>query len=333
MKILLVHYNPNAGGGAESALRDQTEALRRLGHTVELELVHPERGYARVRPDAVHFHTVHCAWGLAPLTWAQKAGIPHCISLHDYWPFCESRMLLAEYDRPCAAVTGLCDGKCAGKPQTQKWRATVNQTPTVCFNPYSAAILKRHGIRVDAVIPHGIDTDFFSPDSAQRTGIVTTSAWASYPTKGMHVLRAALRELGVGARLITGVSRSVVRDELRRGAIYVFPSCYEETWGLGLTEAMACGMACVASDVCGPRAQIEHGVNGLLVPPRDPTALAAALRQLLGDASLREKLGASARAWAVANANLERMGRDYVAFYGRLLGGTAKCGGAARAVA
>jgi len=320
MRILLVHYNPGAGGGAESALCDQAEALRRLGHEVEIEHAHPERAYSSFNPDVVHFHTVHCGMGLGVLGWAQLAHIPHCISLHDYWPFCSGRMLLAAYDQPCAAVTGICDGKCESQPMGSSWRETVNGTPTVCFNPYSAAILRRHGIRVDAIIPHGIDTDFFSPGDGGE-GIVTTSAWASSPTKGMHILQRALRKINANARLVTGVPRARVRDELRRGAIYVFPSCYEETWGLGLTEAMACGLACIASDVCGPRAQIEHGINGLLVPPRDVDALAEAIQRLLDDPGLRKRLGENARAWAVASANLERMGRDYVTFYGGLRDG------------
>ena len=62
-----------------------------------------------------------------------------------------------------------------------------------------------------------------------------------------------------------------------------------------LLELMSAGLALVASDVGQSRAYISHGVNGLLVPPHNPGALAAAALQLLRDSALRERLGAEAR--------------------------------------
>ena len=333
MRILIVHYNfesPERAGGAESAIRDQRDALLGLGHEVETEFDHPEEAYETFKPDVVHFHTVHVQLGINVLRWAQRGGIPHCLSLHDYWPFCADRMLMkhgaqrmGRRDESCSAVTGLCNSGCASGPQPEMLRQIVNGTPTVTFNPYSAAIFRRHGIRVDAVIPHGIDTALFSPDYTKRDGvaIATTSAWPRFPTKGMHVLKAALTEIGERATLIHGVPRERVAEELKKASIHVFPSCYEETWGLCLTEAMASGCACIASGVCGPRAQIEHGVNGLLFPNRDSHALAEHIGMLLNEPGTRDRLGRAARVWAVANCTLECMGREYEEFYGRLIDG------------
>jgi lipopolysaccharide/colanic/teichoic acid biosynthesis glycosyltransferase len=56
-------------------------------------------------------------------------------------------------------------------------------------------------------------------------------------------------------------------------------------------EAAAMGLPIVAADVRGCREVVEHGVNGLLVPVRDPEALARAIERLGGDASLRETFG------------------------------------------
>jgi glycosyltransferase involved in cell wall biosynthesis len=324
MKILVAHYNPGQGGGAESAIRDQAEALTRLGHEVRLEFLDPIRGYAQFKPDIIHFHTIHVGWNLTPLQWAQKAGIPHCLSLHDYWPFCSGRMLLREGDQPCAAVRGRCDGDCNGRPADASVLPVVNASPVVAFNEHTADIYRRHGLRVDAVIPHGIDTEFFSPSPDRHEGvrIVTTSAWPEYPTKGMHVLKAALKLTGFNASLVAHVPRQQVRDELRQSDVFVFPSCYEETWGLCLTEAMACGLACIASDVCGPRAQLTgEPPRGVLVPPREPEALARALQALVDDAGVRAVYGHNARAWAAEQCTLERMGREYEAFYGTLVRG------------
>jgi glycosyltransferase involved in cell wall biosynthesis len=71
-------------------------------------------------------------------------------------------------------------------------------------------------------------------------------------------------------------------------------STYEGT-PLALFEAMAAGKAIVSTAVDGCREVLEDGVSGLLVPPADPTALAAALRRVAGDRSLRERLADSAR--------------------------------------
>ena len=324
MRILICHYNPDQGGGAESAVRDQKKALELRGHEVMVEHQMPERAYRRWAPDIMHFHTIHVTLSLSILQWAQDNHIPHCLSLHDYWPFCSGRMLLRKGDEPCAAVTGLCDERCESCRSDPEVTDLVNGSNAVTFNPYSAAIMERHGVHIACVIPHGIDTGFFRPnwDTQNQTAIMTSSAWPDFLTKGMHVLRAALKKIGREATLVSGKTREVVRNQLQRHGIFVFPSCYEETYGLCLTEAMASGCACIASDVAGPRAQIEDGDTGLLVPPRSPTALAGAIEGLIANDNLRSQLGHNARAWAESFATLERMGQDYEEFYAEVIDGS-----------
>ena len=330
---MIVHYNPlepQYAGGAESAIRDQSRALEQLGHEVRIEFSRPERACRQWKPDVIHFHTIHVDLGLNILRWAQKQKMPHCLSLHDYWPFCGDRMMMKQgaqrmnqRDESCSAVMGMCDGDCADKPASESIKSIVNGSPTITFNLYSAEIFRRHGVHIDAVIPHAIDLELFRPDHDKRNGvrIATTSAWPQYPTKGMRILREALKEIGQKATLIHGVPRCRVADELRKASIFVFPSCYEETWGLCLTEAMASGCACIASDVCGSRAQIEDGVNGLLFPNRDVSALAQAIQRFIEDESLRVRIGEAAREWTEQKCNFERMGRDYEEFYGRVING------------
>jgi glycogen(starch) synthase len=62
-----------------------------------------------------------------------------------------------------------------------------------------------------------------------------------------------------------------------------------------LTEAMAAGLPVVASDVGGIPTVVVDGVTGLLVPPLDRPALAAALDRVAGDTDLRARLAAGAR--------------------------------------
>lgn len=89
-----------------------------------------------------------------------------------------------------------------------------------------------------------------------------------------------------------------------RAAVVVCPS-RREGYGVAAREAMAYGRPVVASAVGGLTDAIEDGVTGLLVPPRDPAALRAALERLLGDAELRRRLGAEARERARRELSLE----------------------------
>ncbi len=85
--------------------------------------------------------------------------------------------------------------------------------------------------------------------------------------------------------------------------IYVLPS---ETEGLpnSLLEAMSAGLAVVATSVGGTPDVIEHGVDGLLVEPGNSEMLRSALVKLLGDDSLRQDLGRSARQKVVSSYSL-----------------------------
>ena len=85
-----------------------------------------------------------------------------------------------------------------------------------------------------------------------------------------------------------------VPDWLAAFDVFAFPSHHE---GLGsvLLQAMAAGTPVVASDTGGIPELIRHKETGLLVPPRDPPALAAAIARLHGDPALRRRLAEAAR--------------------------------------
>ena len=78
----------------------------------------------------------------------------------------------------------------------------------------------------------------------------------------------------------------------RASHIFLAPSTGNESFGIVLAEAMAAGLPIVASDIAGYRAVTRHESEGLLVPPGDPAALAAAIERLLRDPALARSLGA-----------------------------------------
>ncbi len=103
--------------------------------------------------------------------------------------------------------------------------------------------------------------------------------------------------------------------------IAVLPS-YREGLPKSLLEAAACARPLVAADVPGCRALVRDGENGLLVPPRDPAALADAIDRLAADGALRRAFGAAARADVEARLSQERIADAVRTLYRRLMNDT-----------
>lgn len=187
----------------------------------------------------------------------------------------------------------------------------------VAVSPVSLA----HATGRATLIPPGVDARVFHPGTDQSSGeprecrvlyvgrVEQSSRW-----KGLQVLVAALprlRELvpqvrlevvGDGDDLTTlqkqaadlGVADVVdwagrvdhadLPARYRRAGVTVLPSLTEsESFGMALAEALACGCPVVGSDVGGIPFVVRDGVDGRLVPPGDPAALATALAGVLTD--------------------------------------------------
>lgn len=102
---------------------------------------------------------------------------------------------------------------------------------------------------------------------------------------------------------------------LARCSILCLPSYYGEGIPKALLEAAAEGRPIVTTDMPGCREAVRAGENGLLVPPRDVPALAAALTRLLADPQLRSQMGARGRLRAEEEFGAERIIAQTLALY------------------
>ncbi|WP_433224282.1 glycosyltransferase family 4 protein [Microtetraspora malaysiensis] len=114
--------------------------------------------------------------------------------------------------------------------------------------------------------------------------------------------RARLRQLIHRRHLYNHVflmgGTTALEEEFAKSAVFVLSSRFEG-FGMVLVEAMAHGLPVAAFDCPhGPGEIVTHGTDGLLVPPRDVSGLAAAIGRLIADEPLRHRLGSAARATA-----------------------------------
>ncbi|WP_028352656.1 glycosyltransferase family 4 protein [Bordetella petrii] len=159
----------------------------------------------------------------------------------------------------------------------------------------AARLLRSRGVPVRMVLAGGVDPG--NPASVTQADV---DAWQR---------EGCIEALG---------ERSDVAELYAGSHIAVLPS-YREGLPRSLIEAAACGRAVVTTDVPGCRDAIEPDQTGLLVPPRDAMALAAAIGRLATDDGLRQRLGAAGRELAEREFDIEDVCRKHLDIY-RALG-------------
>lgn len=178
---------------------------------------------------------------------------------------------------------------------------------------------RRWLLTVARLVPHkGIDR-----------GIETVAALRHlYPELGYLVVgegpdRDRLRQLAdrleVADRvhLIGGVADAELPPLHAMADVYLGLSREEgldvEGFGISLVDAAASGVPVVAGHSGGTTDAVDHGTTGVLVPPEDVAAAAAAVDQLLGDPDRRREMGEAGRQWVVSDRNWGRVTRDLAA--------------------
>jgi len=189
------------------------------------------------------------------------------------------------------------------------------------------------------VIPNWVDLKKFSysPHNVHQPVNIGLLGQIS-PHKGHDDAIEALRQLGSGYRLVIAgkgepsyVARlqetardlpvefagfAEFREFFDKVDVLLVPS-WEEPFGIVLLEAMATGIPVISTSAGGPLDILRPGVDGMLVPPRDPKALAAAVTSLL-DPDLRSGIVQRARGRVETEYDIEKVIPRIEAFYREL---------------
>lgn len=138
-------------------------------------------------------------------------------------------------------------------------------------------------------------------------------------------LEAQARALGLTNRIAFLGFRADISDLLAACDLFVLPSLVEGT-PLSVMEAAAAERPVVATEIGGTNELVSHGVTGLLVPPRDPRALAEAMQTVLTDRTLADRFAAAGRARALQEFQGDHMVRRVSEIYSEVLASRATHG-------
>lgn len=138
----------------------------------------------------------------------------------------------------------------------------------------------------------------------------------------LRVCQEMVQKLGLEAsvRFEGEVPNAELPRLLRSARVLVVPSVWEEPCGVVVLEGLACGTPVVGSRVGGIPELIEEGRTGLLVPPQDPQALAAALISALVDRDLQESAGRLGPRVVAERHTWRAVGERLLTTYERVLG-------------
>jgi len=134
-----------------------------------------------------------------------------------------------------------------------------------------------------------------------------------------RLLETCAKILGVNANFTGIVSDELLRSYYSDADIFVLPSISgREGFGLVILEAMSYGKLVIATDIPGPNEIVKNGYNGVLVPPKDPEAIAKAIKTLASDSELRRNISINARETA-ERFSWGKVGEKYEIVYNSII--------------
>jgi glycosyltransferase involved in cell wall biosynthesis len=298
---------------------------------------HLIRLYRRVRPDVVHHFTIKpVIYGSLAARLLQIPGIINSITgLGHLFIDTGARTRLL---RTIAKVL---------------YRISLRRTQAIFENPEDRDIFIQNRLvkaeHSHLILGTGVDVEKFRPTAKSNGTPVVLFSSRMLVTKGLLEFMEAtrlLKQRGILARFALagrtdpGNPASIPEQQintwkdsgllewwgwqddmpstLAQADIFCLPS-YREGVPNALLEAAACGLPIVTTDVPGCRDVVTHGLNGLLVPVRNPTVLADALEALLSNAQLRDQMGVAGREIAVNKFGLSKVNEETLIIYKQCL--------------
>jgi rhamnosyl/mannosyltransferase len=276
----------------------------------------------RLRPDIVHLHFPYPPGEISTLLATPRA--PVVITYHS--DVVRQRMLLRFY------------GPLLRRVLRHAARILVTSPSYARHSPWLAAVHDR-----TVLVPLGIDPAPFLKVEPRGDGHTLLFVGRFRYYKGLQYLlealsllpdttlllvgggpqEPALRELahrlGIEARVrwLGSVDDAELPGIYAGADVFVLPACERsEAFGLVLVEAATAGLPCVSTELGTGTSYVNlNGETGLVVPPADVPALAAACRRLLDDPALRRQYGAAGRARAVQLFDIKRVAREVAGIY------------------
>ncbi len=314
------------------------------------------RALAEFQPDVVHVRMF--LWQLSPLILPLLRDVPSIYQVAVFKPICPKGTKMLPDGSPCRYPPGaVCLNAGCLTPQTWaalmlqralwlRWRHAFDQVVTL--SNAMKQRLEAEGIQPVEVIHNGIGERPIRPPLSQPPTIAF--AGRLVPEKGIDVLLQAVariaprvpglrlliagdgpererlgarvRELGLGdtVTMLGHLPSQEMEARFEAAWVQAIPSRWEEPFGNVATEAMMRGTAVVSSAVGGLAEIVADGETGLLVPPNDVAALAEALRYIVTDRSIAERMGQAGRDRALALFSMDRCISQFEHLYRRLYG-------------
>lgn len=267
----------------------------------------------------IHIHQWTKAFSPSAILAARNSGLPCIVSLHDYFLVCPNgNYFLFSHDRPCTyspmSFSCIC-ANCDSRSYAHKGVRLIRQVAlrramdqheggkalnAVHVSAFARAVAEpllpatwRH-----FVVPNPVDVekrppvavegnrDFvfigrFTPEK-EPVRLAEAARQAQVPATfvGDGPDAEKIRATYPRARILPWADAEGIERVLRGARTLVFPSAWYETSGLVVAEALARGVPAIVSCATGARDLIHDGVNGLLFPPGDPSALVSCIERL-----------------------------------------------------
>ena len=285
------------------------------------------RLHRSLRPDVVHWHAAR-AHALGALASLLVPGPARILSRRVDFRVRRNPGSILLYALPIDSILAISRGVRDALVRSGVSAGRIEIVPSgIDLVPFQApfdrpAARKRLGIadgdllvlQIAALAPHKSQTDLLRAAAIVREHRPDIRVWIAGEGTLRGDLEAQHRALKLGEAVRLLGFRNDTTDLLRSADLFVISS-YLEGLGTSILDAMAAGLPVVATRVGGIPEIVEHQETGLLVPPRDPKALAEAILDLAGDQVRRAAFGARGRERASefsADATAERTREAYL---------------------